>query len=500
MGTVSQDDGQVVKDNDTEAVAPSEPKETKEDNANTTKEPEKQTSLTKNNKQPLEDQPIKKEEGKKERENREGKDEPGSKTSGCSGVKVRKDVSKLESQEKKSLEAALSKMVENGKFHELANYHKGPGPAKCIHGKVEFLAWHRLYGAEFEEALGLPLPYWDFAVDPVIPDLWSKISIRLPANRPPPEPQWVRDIPECPGDNNLLKRTNLGDTSGSIEKMKDELEEAFFKDDYEIFYNALDNPHTTMHGILGCHMSLEPSSYDPVFWLMHTGVDRQFAYWQQLMSLRGIDIPSKPPDADNIQLFNTTGNHEGSNTFEYKKELCYEYDSVLFDGKTAKEFHNAQTMKKSMRSSGGKDIFVGVVIPIISPTANHTFKLCKDKNQDECIDGGGIGNFCPLCTYKPSKIDENTHVIREEKVTKLVNKAGWEGAKLIAHLTNATEGASMPEPLVILRSETVHAGGKVTLAPGQKEEDYGNLLRKYKYKVMDKFDEWKPYKLSDNNG
>ena len=203
MSTVSQGDGQVLKEKDTQTVPPSEPAGTKEDKAKTTNKPEKQTILPRNAKQHLEDQPPKKKEEKKERDNKEGKDGPGSKTSACSGVKVRKDVSKLDSQEKQNLEAALSKMVENGKFHELANYHKGPGPAKCIHGKVEFLAWHRLYGAEFEEALGLPLPYWDFAVDPAIPDLWSKISIRLPANRPAPEPQWVRDIPDCPGDNNL---------------------------------------------------------------------------------------------------------------------------------------------------------------------------------------------------------------------------------------------------------------------------------------------------------
>ena len=422
----------------------------------------------------------------------EKNEEPGSPTSRCSSVKIRKDVRKLDSQEKQKLEAALSSMVENGKFATLANFHKGPGPAKCIHGRLEFISWHRLYSAEFEEALGVPLPYWDFIVDPAIPDLWSKISIRLPANRPPPEPQWVKDIgPACPGDINFLKRTTKPNMNEYLEKMKDEMREAFFKDDYELFYNAIDTPHTSMHSNLGCHMSNEPSAYDPIFWLMHSGLDRQFAYWQQLMNLRGKRIPSRPPGADTIELFNTTGNHEGSDTLQYEKELCYEYDSIVFDGKTAKEFNDGQNFQKRFRSNGKKNIFIGVVIPIISPTANHTFKLCKDKNDEKCIDGGGVGNFCPLCIYKPSKIDKSTHVIREEKVTKLVQKAGWEGAKLIAHLTNDT---SMPEPLVILRGETVHKGGKVTLAPGQKVADYGNVLKKYKYKVK----EFKPYKLSDD--
>ena len=231
---------------------------------------------------------------------------------------------------------------------------------------------------------------------------------------------------------------------------------------------------------------------------MHSAIDRQFAFWQQLQGLKGKNIPSKPPSSERIQLFNTTGNHEGSDTLDYKEEFCYEYDTLEFDGKTAERFQQKQRMRRRFRTSGAKNIFVGVVIPIESPTANHTFKLChRTKRKVKCIAGGGVAAFCPLCKYTPSKIDKSTHVIREHKVTKMVHKARWDSAKVTAHLIDK-KGPSLPEPLVILRGETVHAGGKVILAPRQKVEDYGNLLRKYKYRVMDKSDMWKPYKLSDD--
>ena len=418
-------------------------------------------------------------------------------SSGCTTMKLRKDIRKLNNQEKQKLEAALAKMLETGKFHVLANYHKGPGPAMCIHGKTEFLAWHRLYAVEFEEALGMPLPYWDFIEDATVPELWSRVRIRLPPNRPE-EPPWVRDLEGCPGDNNFLKRKTLVDMNSHMAELKSEMTEAFLKEDYDLFYGALDDPHTTMHGILGCHMAEEPSSYDPVFWMMHAAVDRQFAFWQQLQGLRKNKIPSKIPGPERIQLFNTTGNHEGSDTLDYKTEFCYEFDTLEFDGMTAERFQQKQKMRKRFRTAGSKNIFVGVVIPIEAPTANHTFKLCqRTKRKVKCIAGGGVGAFCPLCIYTPSKIDESTHVIREHKVTKLVHKAKWDRAKMTAYRTNK-KGLSLPEPLLILRDDTDNEGGQVTLAPGQKAGDYGNLLKKYKYKVIDRFESGEPYSLSDN--
>ena len=170
------------------------------------------------------------------------------------------------------------------------------------------------------------------------------------------------DLEGYPGDTNFLKRKILLDTSSHIGLLKSGMKEAFLKDDYELFYGALDDPHTTMHGILGCHMADEPSSYDPVFWLMHSAIDGQFAFWQQLQGLKGKNIPSKPPSSERIQLFNTTGNHEGSDTLDYKEEFCYEYDTLEFDGKTADRFQQKQRMRRRFRTSGAKNIFVGVVV------------------------------------------------------------------------------------------------------------------------------------------
>ena len=112
--------------------------------------------------------------------------------------------------------------------------------------------------------------------------------------------------------------------------------------------------------------NIPTSSYDPVFYLHHNYVDRQYAYYQALQDIRGtpveyqnIDYPQRPIignpkmppfsgilknplNPTNISIPNpislTRENSKPSMGLNYQKVFGYKYDSLMFDGRTPEEF------------------------------------------------------------------------------------------------------------------------------------------------------------------
>ena len=93
--------------------------------------------------------------------------------------------------------------------------------------------------------------------------------------------------------------------------------------------------------------------YDPVFYLHKTFVDFLWAYWQELQRLRGNkekwrrelkkywDEPLHPFDrADLNKNVKTLRHNKGRDVLDYKSNLCYEYEDLIFDGKTPAQFLN----------------------------------------------------------------------------------------------------------------------------------------------------------------
>ena len=97
--------------------------------------------------------------------------------------------------------------------------------------------------------------------------------------------------------------------------------------------------------------------YDPVFYLHKTFVDFLWAYWQELQRLRGNkekwrrelkknrffkkywDEPMHPFDrADFNKNVKTLRHNKGRDVLDYKSNLCYEYEDLIFDGKTPAQF------------------------------------------------------------------------------------------------------------------------------------------------------------------
>lgn len=234
----------------------------------------------------------------------------------------------------------------------------------------------------------LRMPYWDWAAHPgngrpVLPLMISDVDVTVPGptgqktfTNPlfrhdfqdpsgmvytsPPFTQWKRTYrwPNNLSSNPASQTQKCADAySNSRQSLQDQMYSLFTRcTDYLHFSNdmagssstacstSLENIHNTVHSIAGGpdntnagHMTFIPiSSYDPIFWLHHTNVDRYFAMWQRLHSgyvqnqvaptaswtiaqgsTQGIDSPLTPFYKDNSGNFWTARQVQDWTTLKY---------------------------------------------------------------------------------------------------------------------------------------------------------------------------------------
>ncbi|PGH28693.1 hypothetical protein GX50_08562 [[Emmonsia] crescens] len=241
-------------------------------------------------------------------------------------------------------------------FHKIAGIHGYPyvswdgveglgGAGYCSHGSTLFPVWHRPYLAMYEEriwrhaqsiansyppttrgtyqraALGLRIPYWDWAKDPELPRsvIAPEFNINTPqgmrtirnplytyAVKPTAEEHFPNDLlfkypntvrnPNLEGVFQTEKIQRTLNANGALIRINT-YQLLASETNYTVFStdsikgqggsnNNLENLHGLIHGSVGGHeghMTYTPwSSYDPIFWLHHTNIDRIFAMWQAL--------------------------------------------------------------------------------------------------------------------------------------------------------------------------------------------------------------------------
>ena len=294
-----------------------------------------------------------------------------------------------------------------------------------------------------------------------------------------------------PGDTNFVRRAiNIAFKTADL---KNKTRIAFGTKNFKLFQRDIENPHDKVHDFAHCEMrDLLTASYDPIFWLHHSYVDRVFAFWQELNTLRKFEIgkfdkmdkslnPFHRPEYNKVRM--TLENSRSQDVFDYENTFCYKYDTLTFDNMTPEEFlkkeHDQQGQKScsgtsaqcsAMMIENNKRVIVGVIMPQLIKSDIHTYEICQD---EECVPGGSVSTF----GYKEDidtekKVSKKTHVILYDEITDLVKSIRWTADKMEARMTtNLVTG--MPQPLVIVRSNEKES---VLLPPKQRREDYGDLL------------------------
>ncbi|WP_405872625.1 MULTISPECIES: tyrosinase family protein [unclassified Streptomyces] len=254
---------------------------------------------------------------------------------------VRKDASKLTSDERRRFVNALLEIKWRGEYDEFVRLHiayytsDGEDGLRSAHMGPSFLPWHRRFLLDLERALqrvdpSVTVPYWDWTRDrsktavPWTDDLLGgngRSGDHQVVDGPFAYAQGYWPIREGITDGAFLTR-DLGRARNPISlPSKKELESALAEKVYDTwpwdstctkgFRNKLEGwgtgkdnvawrNHNRVHRWVGGVMLGGASVNDPVFWLHHAFVDMQWTRWQKRHKGARY-LPAKPPGPDDEQ-------------------------------------------------------------------------------------------------------------------------------------------------------------------------------------------------------
>lgn len=137
----------------------------------------------------------------------------------------------------------------------------------CEHGTDFFWSWHRMYLYWFERIIRKmcnepcwALPYWDWA---------PGSELQLPA------PFRVTTSPLYANRNPAIN-----DGTGSLNPLAVSISSAFSNTNFLTTNQMIQYPHGNVHGEVGGWMCCVPTAaQDPIFYLHHANVDRQWNLW-----------------------------------------------------------------------------------------------------------------------------------------------------------------------------------------------------------------------------
>jgi tyrosinase len=231
-------------------------------------------------------------------------------------VRVRKNAVALTGDERDLFLDALGQLNDagGGPFRAFRDMHVAASAPEA-HGAAGFLAWHRAYLLDLERCLqkieaAVALPYWRF--DEAAPTLFVPEFLGSPANSPGASdlvvfPQghalefWTTDgvvgIARRPRwDINLAPTTSVSIGGGTIPAVMTEADTFDLggsQASYAGFRRMEANPHGAAHvRFSGPVNSVPTAARDPLFFLLHTKVDRLWARWQWLNRRSNADDPS----------------------------------------------------------------------------------------------------------------------------------------------------------------------------------------------------------------
>ncbi|WP_081675054.1 tyrosinase family protein [Daejeonella oryzae] len=236
-------------------------------------------------------------------------------------VRVRKNANNISAEERQRLLNAF--VTFNNTFNGYKNFidihskagnpeeHNGPG----------FLAWHRAYILDLEREFqtidpGVTLPYWEsgnpapniFSLDflgskPITSaDAFVDFNINNPLN------EW--NVEGGPGIRRSTSFNNDAAPSSAQSTLRNEVSTLALGTNYEAFRALEINPHGSLHnltgGVSGDWMrSVATAVKDPIFFLLHSNVDRLWAKWQWI---------NNRFDTQSTLTYSRLGSYPGSGT------------------------------------------------------------------------------------------------------------------------------------------------------------------------------------------
>ncbi|KAI1959289.1 hypothetical protein LOZ58_004560 [Ophidiomyces ophidiicola] len=355
------------------------------------------------------------------------------------------------------------------------------GAGYCAHASTVFPTWHRPYLSLYEmqiwknaqtiatrypenvrrtyvdAAVNLRIPYWDWANNPELPQsmITPQIEINTPQGRrsvrnpqysfvfnPTVEKGFNRGDPLLRYPGSVRAPNAQGQSQNAEVQRRLRQNGASWRQstyalltsetNYTIFstnvvpgrgndYNNVESSHGQVHVAVGGsygHMSYVPwSSFDPVFWLHHTNVDRIIALWQAInpdswvrpLATRG-DTFTRPAgtveDANTpLHPFHMRGSiFWNSDTSRSTRTFGYTYPEIQ-DWNISKEqlqrnvrqrvnelYNRAQSLKK--RSKDGSDFFKPGAFRDLASVLKKTFKIdeiLKDLSETSLADFDTLG-------------------------------------------------------------------------------------------------------------
>lgn len=169
---------------------------------------------------------------------------------------------------------------------------------------------------------------------------------------------------------------------------------AFEQDDFCDFEIQFEITHNAIHAWIGSNetysmSSLHYTSFDPLFWLHHSQVDRLWAIWQALQIQRGkpyktycanseVHRPMKP-FAFESPLNNNEITREHSvptNVYDYRSEFEYTYDTLFFGGMSIRALQNRIDANKATDR-----VFAGFLFMSIYTSATVDLFVIADNDE-----------------------------------------------------------------------------------------------------------------------
>jgi tyrosinase len=223
-------------------------------------------------------------------------------------VRVRKNAETLTTDERDRLLKALGTLERMGWFDRYAAIHHAAG--SLVHSgtmsRSVFLAWHRALLLDLERRLqeldpSVALPYWDFtAAAPRLfsADFLGSVSegtsvVSFAATNPLNGFRVNLGFDTSSFEAHGPLRRNPTDRLASGGAIPGEILEATLSaissaPNYAVANELIQNNfHTAVHTVVGYYMAVtDTAAVDPLFFLLHANVDRQWALWQQASGAR----------------------------------------------------------------------------------------------------------------------------------------------------------------------------------------------------------------------